>query len=106
MQSFTFWVDIMVKLEDEERWGAMLGVVQTDMDKVRSVLRNVAHDALMGRETLETRLLADGKKPSDDVLYQRYFKLSSLLGGLYAMLQGVDGVMTSVIVELLKNEDV
>lgn len=95
----------MVKIKEEERWGAILGVMQTDMDKTRAVLRTIVNEIITGMTTLELKLLADGKNPNADAVYQRYFQLNSLLGGLCVLLEGFDGVMSSTVIELLKEVD-
>lgn len=95
----------MVKLDDELRYGAMLGVMQGDLDKMRMALRFVVNELLKGKSTLEARLQSEGKSPSSDEAYQRYWQLSSLFGGLSMMLDGVDGVMSGTVCELLRGTD-
>lgn len=94
----------MVKLEEEKRWGAMLGVMQTDMDKMRIALRTIVSSIGLDMSTLETRIRAAGENPNADDRYQRYYQLKSLLGGLYVLLEGFDGVMSATIMELLNEE--
>lgn len=95
----------MVKIKEEERWGAILGVMQTDMDKTRAVLRTIVNEMSLDMSTIETRLRAEGLNPATDAEYQRYYQLKSLLGGLYVLLEGFDGVMSSTVIELLKEVD-
>lgn len=91
-----------VRLDGEQRWGAMLGVMQTDMDKFRMVLRNVVFEISTGMSTLEYDLRADGKNPSENMVYQRMWELKSMFGGLYVMLDGIDGVVSSLVLDLLR----
>lgn len=94
----------MEKLKDEREWGALLGVMQSDMDKTRMTLRHIVSQMSLDMSTIESRLRADGLNPATDAEYQRYYQLKSLLGGLYVMLEGVDGVMAATVIELLRNE--
>ena len=92
----------ILKLDDELRWGAILGVLQTDTDKLRMVLRQVLIEIHAGRKRLEAELIERKVIPETDGRYARYLQLEALLGGLDMSLQGVDGVLTSVIMEMLR----
>lgn len=59
--------NVVSKLVDEIKWGAMLGVMQGD--------------------------------------YNRCFQLYNMLGGIYAVMRGADGIMSGVIVEMLRDLD-
>ena len=91
-----------VRLGGELRWGAMLGALQKDGDKLRGVLRIVVDELRIDMLDLEYSLRSEGLRPASDKRYQRMFELAGVLGGLYVMMQGVDGVLTSVITDLLR----
>lgn len=92
----------ILKLDDELRWGAILGVLQSDSDKLRMGLRKVLMEVHAGRKRLEQELIAEKVIPEKDGRYLRYYQLEALLGGLDMSLQGIDGVLTSVIMEMLR----
>lgn len=94
----------MVKLEEERRWGAMLGVMQDDIARMRSTLRTIVSTLNMDIMTIDSRMRGDGLNPRDDEHYVRCCRLSSLLGGLYNILDGYDGVMSATIMELINEE--
>lgn len=95
----------MVRLEQEKSWGAILGVLQTDSDKLRMALRRVVGEISMDMSTLEYKLQSDGVNPASDGAYQRYYQLKGLLGGLCVILEGVDGVLSGAIVEMLRDDE-
>ena len=94
------------KLVDEIKWGSMLGVMQGDMDKTRGVLNMVISqvDQAMHRRVKE---LADMgiTEPAGDGIYNRCYQLYNMLGGIYAVMRGADGIMSGVIVEMLRDLD-
>ena len=98
--------NVVSKLVDEIKWGAMLGVIQGDLDKTRSMLNLVINqvDDVMQRRVKEladmgiTELAGDG-------IYNRCFQLYNMLGGIYAVMRGADGIMSGVIVEMLRDLD-
>lgn len=98
--------NMVSKLVDEIKWGAMLGVMQGDLDKTRSMLNLVINqvDDVMQRRVKE---LADVgfTEPAGDGIYNRCFQLYNMLGGIYAVMRGADGIMSGVIVEMLRDLD-
>lgn len=96
--------NIVSKLVDEIKWGSMLGVMQGDMDKTRGLLRMVINqvDQAMQRRVKE---LADMgiTEPAGDGIYNRCYQLYNMLSGIYAVLIGADGMMTGVIIEMLRD---
>lgn len=95
--------NVVEKLDGEVRWGAILGTLQSDNDKLLSGLRTVLGEISTDMSTLEYQLQSKGVAPSTDGRYNRYFQLKSLLGGIYYALRGVDGMLSGVIVELLRD---
>lgn len=91
----------MEKLEKEVRWGAMLGALQIDGDKLIAVISKILTELRVEEERHEERCIVEGINPSSDALYQRSFKLYTELGGLYYILRGADGVLSSLICEML-----
>jgi hypothetical protein len=79
----------------------MLGVMQCDLDKTRSMLNLVINqvDDVMQRRVKE---LADMgiAEPAGDGIYNHCFQLHNMLGGIYAVMRGADGIMSGVIVEM------
>lgn len=100
-------IDIMAnvvsKLDSEVRWGAILATLQTDNDKLCAGLRTVLGEISTDMSTLEYQLQSNGIAPLTDGRYNRLFQLKSLLGGIYYALRGVDGMLSGVIVELLRD---
>lgn len=101
-----FMSNVVTKLDSEVRWGAMLGVMQGDLDKTCSVLNlviNQVSDAMHRR----VKELADKgiTEPAGDGIYNRCFQLYNMLGGIYAVMRGADGIMSGVIVEMLRDLD-
>ena len=98
--------NVVSKLVEEIKWGAMLGVMQGDLDKTRSMLNLVINqvDDVMQRRVKE---LADKgiTEPVGDGIYNRCFQLYNMLGGIYAVMRGADGIMSGVIVEMLRDLD-
>ena len=98
--------NVVSKLVDEIKWGAMLGVMQGDLDKTRSMLNLVINqvDDVMQRRVKE---LADMgiTEAAGDGIYNRCFQLYNMLGGIYAVMRGADGIMSGVIVEMLRDLD-
>lgn len=98
--------NVVSKLVDEIKWGAMLGVIQGDLDKTRSMLNLVINqvDDVMQRRVKE---LADMgiTESAGDGIYNRCFQLYNMLGGIYAVMRGADGIMSGVIVEMLRDLD-
>lgn len=91
----------MEKLEKEVRWGAILGVLQQDSDKLIAAISSVLTELGVDKQKHKEKCVADGIVPETDVVYQRYFKLYTELGGLYCVLRGADGVLSSLICEML-----
>ena len=94
----------MVKVEKELKWAAMLSVLQQDSDKLISALSIVLTELRVGEQKHKEKCVADGIVPESDATYQRYFKLYTELSGLYYILRGTDGVLSSLICEMLDNE--
>lgn len=94
-----------LRLKNEKQWGAMIGIVQSDMDSLRASLLSICRTMRVDMSTLESRLRVDMKNPDDDAEYNRYKQLFSMIGGLHLMLDGVDGVLSSLVIELLSEED-
>lgn len=94
----------MEKLEKETRWGAILGVLQRDSDKLIAAISGVLTELRVDEQKHKEKCIADGVVPETDATYQRYFKLYTELGGLYYVLRGADGVLSSLICEMLDNE--
>ena len=100
-----FMANVVTKLDDEVRWGAILGVLQTDVDKFRMGLARVLEEVHSGMVKLEDELNSQGIIPETDGRYNRYFQLCNLLGGIHYALKGVDGILSSTIVEMLRDLD-
>lgn len=94
----------MVKLEKEVRWAAILSVLQRDSDKLIAVISSVLTELRVDEQKHREKCVADGIVPASDAIYQRYFKLYTELGGLYYVLRGADGVLSSLICEMLDNK--
>ena len=98
--------NVVSKLVDEIKWGSMLDIMQCDLDKTRGMLNLVINqiDDAMRRRVNE---LADMgiTEPSGDGIYNRCFQLHNMLGGIYAVMRGADGIMSGVIVEMLRDLD-
>lgn len=90
--------NVVSKLVDEIKWGAMLDIMQCDLDKTRGMLNLVINrvDDVMQRRVKE--LAGDG-------IYNRCFQLYNMLGGIYAVMRSADGIMSGVIVEMLRDLD-
>ena len=97
--------NVVSKLDSEVRWGAILATLQTDNDKLCAGLRTVLGEISTDMSTLVYALQSDGIAPSTDGRYNRYFQLKNFLGGIYYALRGVDGMLSGVIVELLRDLD-
>ena len=98
--------NVVTKLDDEVRWGAMLGVVQSDSDKIRSVLNLVINEVDDAMQRRVKELAGMGiTEPAGDGIYNRCFQLHNMLGGIYAVMRGADGIMSGVIVEMLRDLD-
>lgn len=91
----------MEKLEKEVRWGAMLSVLQSDSDKLIAMLSSILKELRAEEERHKERCIDEAITPETDALYQRSFKLYTELGGLYYILRGADGVLSSLICEML-----
>ena len=93
----------MEKLEKEVRWAAMLSVLQQDSDKLIAAISSVLTELRVDEQKHKEKCVADGIVVESDATYQRYFKLYTELGGLYYVLRGADGVLSSLICEMLDN---
>lgn len=91
----------MEKLNKELRWGTWLSLLQNDSDKLIAAISTVLTELRKGEEERKSECLAEGISPETDVIYQRYFKLYTELGGLYYILRGADGVLSSLVCEML-----
>lgn len=92
----------MVNLEKEKLWGAMLGVLQPDADVFISALKGVLRD--IGQELERCRVdLGDAVDSNSE--YQRLSHLYTSLGGVYFCLLGCNGMLSSVISDMLKGID-
>ena len=98
--------NVVSKLVDEIKWGSMLDIMQCDLDKTRGMLNLVINqiDDAMQRRVKE---LADMgiTEPAGDGIYNRCFQLYNMLDGIYAVMRGADGIMSGVIVEMLRDLD-
>ena len=98
--------NVVSKLVDEIKWGSMFDIMQCDLDKTRGMLNLVINqiDDSMQRRVKE---LADMgiTEPAGDGIYSRCFQLYNMLGSIYAVMRGADGIMSGVIVEMLRDLD-
>jgi len=90
-----------VKLPKEHQWGAMLGVLQTDTDKFVAALLRIVDELRSGMAECRAKCIERGIDYESDLEYQRYFKLFSMFGGLYSIIWGSNGLITSLVCELL-----
>lgn len=97
--------NVVTKLDGEVRWSDILSVLQTDGDKIRVGLARVYDEVHSGMVKLEDELNSQGIVPETDGRYNRYFQLCSLLGGIHYALMGVDGILSSTVVEMLRDLD-
>lgn len=95
------------KVDDEIKWGSVLGIMQRDMDKSRGMLSMVVRQIGDRMERRKKELYDKGVvEPAFDGEYNCCFQLYNQLGGIYTMLQGVDGVITSTVMEMLRDLDI
>lgn len=102
------------KVDDEIKWGSVLGIMQRDMDKSRGMLSMVIRQISMVVRQIGDRMERRKKElydkgviePAFDGEYNRCFQLYNQLGGIYTMLQGIDGVITSTMMEMLRELDI
>lgn len=95
----------MVKHEKEMMWGAMLGVLQTDADKLVMALKKVLGEIGVEMEKCHKGCLERGEIVENSREYQRLFHLYTALGGIYYCVQGSDGMLSAIIVDMLSGMD-
>lgn len=84
----------MVKVEKELKWATVLQIAQSShLDIVMMSLSNVL--AEINSE------LAVVEKNSDE--YFRLTHLTTLFGGCYSAMRGVDGIVTGMVIDMLDN---
>lgn len=95
----------MVKNEKEVMWGAMLGVLQTDADKLVVTLKKVLAEISAEMERCQRECLERGEIVENSREYHRLFHLCTALGGCYYCMQGSDGMLSAIIVDMLSDMD-
>ncbi len=95
----------MVKNENEVRWGAMLGVLHTDADKLVMALKKVLGEIGVEMDRCHQGCLERGEIAESNCEYQRLFHLYTALGGIYYCVQGSDGMLSAIIVDMLSGMD-
>lgn len=95
----------MIKNEKEVMWGAMLGVLQTDVDKLVMALKKVLGEIGVEMEKCHQGCLERGEIVENSREYQRLFHLYTALGGIYYCVQGSDGMLSAIIVDMLSDMD-
>lgn len=87
----------MAKSEDERRWGVSLSIAARELPMTLSVINQECQQITMrcnelGEERLKTT--PEG---------QRLTLLLTMVGGMKYMMEGVDGVMNALVLDLLKD---
>lgn len=95
----------MIKNEKEVMWGAMLGVLQTDADKLVMALKKVLAEIGVEMEKCRQDCVARGEIVENSREYHRLFHLYTALGGCYYCVQGSDGMLSAIIVDMLSDMD-
>ena len=87
----------MAKLEDERLWGVLLSFAAKELPMTLSVINQTLQQIKMRCDQLGEEKL----KTTPEGL--RLVHLLTMLGGLKYMMEGVDGVMNALIMDLLKD---
>lgn len=88
----------MAKLEDERLWGVSLSLATRDFQMVKSIINQTC-------QKINQRLSQMGDDKNGSPEYLRLVHLLTMTGGLKYMLEGVDGVMQALIIDMLKEVD-
>lgn len=86
----------MAKSEDERLWGVSLSMATRDFQMATSIIQQTAQQM-----ALRLQQLGDEKKGTPE--YQRLAHLMTMTGGLKYMMEGIDGVIQALIVDMLKD---
>ena len=86
----------MAKSEDERIWGALLSVATRDFQMVTSIINQTV-------QQMAQRLQQLGEEKKGAPEYLRLVHLMTMTGGLKYMMEGVDGVMQALILDMLKD---
>ena len=87
----------MAKLEEEKVWGVMLSIAARELPMTLGLINHTCDEI---RERCN-QLGEDKLKTTPEG--QRLSHLLTMVGGLKYMMEGVDGVLNAVIVDLLKD---
>ena len=87
----------MAKSEDERLWGVSLSIAARELPMTLSAINQVCQQINMRRNQLGEEKL----KSTPEGL--RLTHLLSMVGGLKFMMEGVDGVMNALVLDLLKD---
>lgn len=94
----------MEKIEKENLWGSILSVMQESSDMNLSSLRHVVTQIRDDMDGYVKSCVASGVSYEESPIYKRYVYLFEHLGGIYHCLLGIDGILTSLIVDMLSDD--
>ena len=86
----------MAKSEDEKIWGVALSIATRDFQMVTSIINQIV-------QQIAQRLQHLGEEKKGTPEYLRLVHLMTMTGGLKYMMEGVDGVMQALILDMLKD---
>ena len=86
----------MTKSEDERLWGASLSMAARDFQMATSIIQQTV-------QQMAKRLLQLGEEKKGTPEYLRLVHLMTMTGGLKYMMEGIDGVMQALILDMLKD---
>lgn len=86
----------MAKSEDERLWGVSLSMATRDFQMVTSIIQQTV-------QQMAQRLQQLGEEKKGTPEYLRLVHLMTMTGGLKYMMEGVDGVMQALILDMLKD---
>lgn len=86
----------MTKSEDERLWGVSLSMATRDFQMATSIIQQTAQQMAQ-----RLQQLGDEKKGTPE--YLRLARLMTMTGGLKYMMEGIDGVIQALIVDMLKD---
>lgn len=86
----------MAKSEDEILWGTSLSIAARDFQMVTSIIQQSV-------QQMAQRLQQLGEEKKGTPEYLRLVHLMTMTGGLKYMMEGVEGVMQALILDMLRD---
>lgn len=86
----------MAKSEDERLWGVSLSMAAHDFQMVKSIIQQTV-------QQMAQRLQQLGEEKKGPPEYLRLVHLMTMTDGLKYMMEGVDGVIQALILDMLKD---